>query len=61
MKSGGGNFSCCAMDVLRLGVSYSSVAAWAYVIIGGGTGCNSLVTYMIFIYKDARFREHKIV
>jgi hypothetical protein len=36
MKSGGGNFSFCAVDVLlRLGVSYSSVAAWAYVIMGG--------------------------
>jgi hypothetical protein len=31
MKSGGGNFSYCAVDVLRLGVSYSSVAEWAYV------------------------------
>ena len=36
MKAGGGNFSFCAVDVLRLGVSYSSVAAWAYVIMGGG-------------------------
>jgi len=30
----GGNFGFCAVDMLRLGVSYSSVAAWAYVIMG---------------------------
>ena len=35
MRSAGGNFGFCAVDVLRLGVSYSSVAAWAYVIMGG--------------------------
>jgi len=35
MKSDGGNFSVCAMDVLWLGMSYSSVAVWAYVIMGG--------------------------
>jgi len=34
VKSGGGNFSFFAVFVLRLGVSYSSVAAWAYVILG---------------------------
>ena len=36
MTSDGGKFCFCAMDVLRLGVSYSSMAAWAYVIMGGG-------------------------
>jgi hypothetical protein len=35
MTSDGGNFCFCAVDVMRLGVSYSSVAAWAYVIMGG--------------------------
>jgi hypothetical protein len=39
MKSGDGNFSFCAVDVLRLGVSYSSVAAWAYVIMVGSPSC----------------------
>ena len=34
MTSDGGKFCFCAMDVLRLGVSYSSVVVWAYVIMG---------------------------
>ena len=35
MNSGGGNFSFCAVEVLRQGVSHSSVAAWAYAIMEG--------------------------
>ena len=35
IRSVGGNFGFCAVDLLRLGLSYSSVAARAYVIMGG--------------------------
>jgi hypothetical protein len=52
MKSDGGNFSFCAVDVLRLGVPYSSVTAWADGSPTCGVGG--------FIYKDARSHEHKI-
>ena len=34
LTSDSGNFCFCAVYVLRLGVSYSSVVAWAYVIMG---------------------------
>ena len=34
VTSDGGNFCFCAVDVLQLGVSYSSVVVWAYVIMG---------------------------
>jgi len=33
LRSAGGNFGFCAVDVLRLGVSYYFVNAWAYVYI----------------------------
>ena len=42
MKSGRGDFSFCAVVVVWLGVSYSSLAVWVYVIMGGrGWGAGS--------------------
>ena len=45
------NFYFCAVDVLRLGVSCSSVVAWVYVIMVGGAGspsCEGVVFAVVF-------------